>query len=469
MDPADAYVEIYDTLRGCAAGLLSDWSENAAVKSAAEQVRRDVEADGELSERWLPGATGHPSPELLGVLLGLDRALLNANGEADALSTRTLGYLRSRLQIHGRLNDGTSGSLLFRRARSARPNTEPQTLGDFLNLVRVPASARVHIVPVAEVLDLPDRGVANSEELDVLPRLPVAQFPMLAERADLRWRQLNNNGRKFYSVGPDDSLSAHVSDVLAAADASGAVLALLPEASLSDHLVRSWRDTLANTPRPDDSQLTWLMVGTGPVTEVGGPATCNRPTNRAVLLHRRGDVLLTQDKQRGFTFTAGQQTEYEIDLGGTRDEYLAQGTSLALLEARYGRFGVLICEDADQHSPQSDIIAVGATHLLVPILAAAMWDQGWQAVAAKRFVMEAGTDVAVCNGVAFHRFVPFPHAPRPPLALKPAPTLLIITAPPGHTGEWPSHDDLVTAHAAPDSVAALDARTDALMPRLADW
>jgi predicted amidohydrolase len=467
MDPADAFVRLYDALRQCPASRLEEWWELG--QDTAERVCCDVEATGDLPEHWMPAGPA-PTPRSFGVLCGLDRALRNADPAADTLANRQLGYLRTRLRLTGRLNDETNGKLLFRRARSARPTALPgvpviQGIDDFLSLLRISdeRSSHIHIERVLEVLDLPDIDYGTDRDLDPLPPLPIAQLPLLADKDDLRWELYDP---AYYQVAPSDDLRVHLRAALTALDSSDAVLALLPEASLNDALVQEWQELLRNNPRPEHSRLTWIMIGTGPVTSVGNPAGGDRPPNRAVLLHRRGDLLLTQDKQHGFTFTGDQQRDYGVDLGGARAERIAEGTEMSLLEARHGRFGILICEDLNWHYQQGDVIAAGVTHLLVPVLAAAMWDRAWQAMAAKVLVIEAGTDIAVSNGLAIHRFVPARYTGA---TLTPAPTLLIIASLPGKHDQWPNHSDLVRSYACPEDVMITDPREDSLTPRVADW
>jgi hypothetical protein len=99
MDAADAYVELYDILVRCDLPHLSDWSVTQDVQDIADQIRSEVEAQGELPDQlwntWLPGGPACTA-QALGVLLGLDRALLNADRARDTLANRALGHLRAR-------------------------------------------------------------------------------------------------------------------------------------------------------------------------------------------------------------------------------------------------------------------------------------------------------------------------------------------------------------------------------------
>jgi hypothetical protein len=462
MDPADAYVQLFDVLKDNTSGdVVIDWSEQMSVKTLTDQTCADVETTGYLPDNGMP-ANLEATPKALGILLGLDRAFAHAAMD-DSFADSLLSYLLVRFRMSGRLNEQTDGTLLFRRTRPSRPSAAPQVLDDLLNLVRIraPRSEHIHVAWVREENDLPDldRLHESGQELEGLPPLPIAQLPMLAEKDDLLWNTIDD---QYFTVAPRSSrLREELPRALEALDNSGAVIALLPEASLDDGLIEEWRDLLRRVPCPKGSQLTWLLVGTGPVSAVGKLLPDRRPANRAVLLNRRGDLMLTQDKQAVFCFTAEQQQACGVDLGGTRDEYLAQGDEVALLESRYGRFGVLVCEDLGHHLMQGDMIAAGVTHLFVPVLAAAMWEKGWQAQAAQILVQEAGADAAVSNGLAIHDRAPDG---------SPAPTLLVVSTPSDHDGDrYLRPDEVIHLYASPNGAGPVSARTDALSPRVADW
>lgn len=464
MDAADAYVRLYDVLVSCELSDLSNWSDTQDTQDIARKICSEVEAYGELPDQlwnaWLPAGLAC-TPAALGVLLGLDRALLNADRARDSLANRELGHLRVRLEVYGRLNEETNGRLLFRRAKPSRPNREPQSLDGFLNLIRIPShvNTNITITFLSEVRDLPDLEADEySGELQPLPPLPTAQLPILAGPADLEWDTKDDPRYKYYSVRPNNpALAPHISRALDQLDASDAVLAILPEASLDDDLVDRWLAALRRKPRPDGSRLTWLLVGTGPVIRHGSQVPGDRPPNRAVLLHRRGGLLLTQDKQHGFSFTREQQEKYGIELESTRDEYISFGRNLSVLEARHGRFAVHICEDLAWHNTQGSVISSGVTHLMVPVLAAAMWVGGWQARNAMILAQEAGTNVAVSNGLAIERYSP---------SGEPASTLLVCSVPPGPHSEYLEPQKLARTFSS-DGVA--DPRTDALTVREGSW
>ncbi|ONI75130.1 hypothetical protein ALI144C_41005 [Actinosynnema sp. ALI-1.44] len=463
MDPADAYVKLYDLLRAVDASVLSDWSDSEHVGEIADQVRLCVERDGNLSEQLLPDPLIE-SPGVFGVLLGLDLALLHASKEMDSLAFNPLDRLRTRLTLTGRLNDQTSGFLMFKRASSLRPNEDPEHLDDFLNLIRVPgyesADLNVHFVP--ELYDLPDmEAIVDAGELGSPPPLTVAQLPFLAEPEDVEWKTINARSA-FYTTAPvSERLLPHLSQALRALDESGAVLGVLPEASLDDALLDKWCELLEATPRPDGGLLTWILLGSGPVRSVGPSLQSSRPPNRAVLVHRSGRsrLLLTQDKQFGFAFTVDKQHEYRVGLGDVkRDEFIPHVHQLNLLESRLGRFGVQICEDLGRPERHHSVTTAGVTHLVVPVLAASMWNQGWQARAGETLGVRCGMKVVVSNSLAIHRF----------FNEMPAPTLLVVSGPLGTQDHYLRSEEMVRVYANVNG-KTMDAREDALRPRTAEW
>ncbi|RSN60920.1 hypothetical protein DMH01_16840 [Amycolatopsis sp. WAC 04182] len=475
MDPADAFVNLYDELKDIPGDALSDWSDLERVQVTREEVCDEVRTTGFLSEQWL-SAWSDDREILFGVLLGLNFALLDASTDTSDLGFRALDYLQVRLDMNGRLNEATGGLLLPRRTSPCRPNEDPEHLDDFLALHRIPAyiSTNLQVSKVAAVHDIPQLDTHGlSDGLATARPIRIAQLPFLAEPDDLRWK-LDRPDGGFYTVEPDSArLADRIAEALNVLDQSGAVLAVLPEGCLDDSLLERWREQLRATPRPDESSLTWLLLGTGPVTSAGPRPTSNRPPNRAVLVHRNGwlDPLLTQDKMAGFCFTVEKQKEYEVELGGVkRDERISHDPLITVLESRVGRFAVQVCEDFTRPLRHHPVIAVGATHLLVPVLAAPMWRGGWQAVAGQVLTVQLGAKAAVSNGLAITRFYKEPKSAVSSFSEVeyPATTLLTITGPLGRPDEYLTTEDMVQEHGNADAKRQTAAE-DAMTPRVADW
>ncbi|MEV7554266.1 hypothetical protein AB0N89_32020 [Amycolatopsis sp. NPDC089917] len=461
MDPADAFVNLYDGLRNVPGDKLTDWSEDERVRDVEKAVRDEVRATGFLAEEW---TSGFPFGQKdFGVLLGLDLALLDANADTCHLGARALDYLQVRLEMNGRLNDETGGTLVPRRTFPLRPNTDRESLDDFVHLLRIPphVSVNLQLSRVAAVRDLPRSP------------LKIAQLPFLAEPDDLRWEPDHPDGG-FYTVAPDSArLGGRIAKALDVLDKSGAVLAVLPEGCLDDSILERWREQLRATPRPEESSLTWLLLGTGPVFGAGPAPGSNRPPNRAVLVHRNGWVepMLTQDKMSGFCFTVEKQKEYEIELGGVkRDERISHDSLITVLESGAGRFAVQVCEDFTRPERQNHLIAMGVTHILVPVLAAPMWKKGWQAEAGQRLTVHLGAKAAVSNGLAITRF--YREEKDGEKGLRgieyPATTLLTAGGPSSRPDEYLTTDIMVKEYQNPEAKRQ-NALDDALTPRVADW
>jgi hypothetical protein len=470
MDLADAYVRAYDRMTPCGGARCEVLRRRA--ERVAKQVREAVEDSGGMSlpDAWLEAPAR--SAKLLGVLLALHRVLLDAGPERTPPSMGRRAVLQGRLARTRRLNtDSTDGALVYTRTICGRPDRFSDKLDQFLpGLRRIPESdwKLMRLSRVKAVFDF-DLGRASPTETEPTVPMLIAQLPFLADRDDLQWEAKVGD---YYRVAPrPERLKGHVKATLAAFDDSRACLGILPETSLDDELLAEWRALMAKG-CPPGQKPTWLLVGTGPVQSVGPtPCVADRPPNRAVLLHRpSGKTLMTQDKQFGFTLDGGRQQEYGLrdaswcDLGGIdRGEWIAHGETLSILDSRSGRYAILICEDVGRLLDTGRIIAIaGVSHVLVPVLAAAMHKNGWSGKAAESLALDAGAAVAVSNGLAIHRFIPAKHCGNDPYC--PAPTLLAAT--PARTRPIQSHGSYTAEEVSlPKELAGIDAREDARTPR----
>ncbi|WP_344845586.1 hypothetical protein [Nonomuraea dietziae] len=262
----------------------------------------------------------------------------------------------------------------------------------------------------------------------------IAQLPFLSCREDLNWERRFDDLGSYYLVAPETGrLRSSIAEALDNLDDSGAYLGILSESCLNDDLLEEWKLQLQKKRRPPTSNLTWLMVGTGPV-RAEGPACYHRsrPPNRAVLLHREtGKVLLTQDKQYGFTLDVKQQQIYGALIGSEKPyehglgEFIAQGETLNLLESASGRYAVLICEDLGRLlTLGATAMAAGVSHILVPVLSTAMHGTNWASKAAVLLAEHAGAAVAISNSLAIDRFTPKEYAPGKQEDIRP-PTLIV--------------------------------------------
>lgn len=205
-----------------------------------------------------------------------------------------------------------------------------------------------------------------------------------------------------------------------------------------------------------------MLIGSGPVTQAGPAVMPPSPRpNRAVLVSANGTVLLTSDKRRGFTLDPDQQSRYGLvpPLAGTTvlGESIAFGNRFTWLDASAGRFAVAICEEFNRLLTLSGpfVEALSVSHLLVPVLAPAMYQDGWQGRDAKTLSDQTGCTVLISNSLGIDAYFAPRHGGGHP------PTLIAAVPPEGgHYGDT----DLVCL---PSRDAALprSLRRNALTPR----
>ncbi len=465
---SDAFVELYDSLERVPGHTLSAWLP--AGRQVADGVEREVLRE-EAVPSWcatrLREWTRKPNEDAFGALLGLYRAILRADPGRDSPHDRRMGRLRARYKRCGRLNKRTGGALVFSRTVPLRPWAEnaPDSLVDV-----VPGISRVseHTwrrtlfkrVPAAKDLVLKDQS------------LVVAQLPFLASRDDVEWlriRDPDGNGVDFYSVKPlGHQLREYVTTALSELDNSGAQLAILPEASLDAELLNAWCEAMRRNPRPASSQLAWVLLGTGPIPNLEGLAPHDsRLPNRAVLVGRTdGSILVSQDKRAGFRLDVEQQRRYGLaDVLGCETvlyEYIALGTELFILESVAGRFAIAICEDHGRVLNNAKLLyELAVSHLLVPVIAPAMYSKSWQATSARQLTEEFGIAVYVSNSHAIDRSQPIEYS-KADMA---APSAMMVVPPADRDPERYQSAEVIL-EPADGAYMATDERTDALTPRL---
>ncbi|MGB0097746.1 MAG: hypothetical protein WBP81_35065, partial [Solirubrobacteraceae bacterium] len=127
----------------------------------------------------------------------------------------------------------------------------------------------------------------------------VGCVPMLSGYDDLELSCRDDDGCRRYRIRPRRaSLSGRVRAALRGLDASGAVVGVLPEATLSNELLDLWISAIRTEERPEGSRLDWVLAGTGPVGDA------EPPHNRAVMLERTtGQKVFEYDKEFDFTLT----------------------------------------------------------------------------------------------------------------------------------------------------------------------
>lgn len=425
MNLADAFARAYDALQDTPGNQLDEWMEDAW--ELADQIEAEALTLAEPPPAWLEL---RPGPDAVGVLLALHAVLQVADPDRDQPSRGLLEPLWAHYQLNGNLmTQPAAGALIFRRASAPRPSDvdHPSRVGDLVPaLVRVPE----HLWRVAQP-DPPERwrirgvddlryplvtnlGGGDAGSIDRSP-LTVAQLPFLAAAADVVWSPVSSAGMAApnrYAVRPNSAkLTRHVNAARTALRQTQSELAILPETSLDDLLFARW--TATQTARAVETTRRWLLIGSGPVTQAGPTVAVGGPLpNRAVLVTDDGTVLLTQDKRCGFTLQPEQQRRYGIvpPLPGTSNlgESIAVGVTFSWLDASAGRFAVTICEEFNRLFSLSGpfVDGLSITHLLVPVIAPAMFRAGWQARDARALAEQCGCVVVVANSLAIQPYFP---------------------------------------------------------------
>lgn len=404
-EPADLFVRLYDAI---ADDVFQGWT--ATRWSRRERVRRDAD---EIAETVLehgvldPAVTAEIVAEQgdLGrftLLLGLDGALAHAGPygpyhDAPALAGVLVTYL-----TEGKLNGpGTTGALLPRCAFPGRPRGL-RTKAEFFG---------VHRVPQAEWERVDHRILPTVNDPYFARDEPVAVgcAPVLETYDDVDITFAERHGMTVYTLRPMDSsgIRSRIKAIVRRLDESGAQLAVMPEASLSDALLEHWKEVAFDTAARDRGRrpLRFLLLGSGPLGD-GDP-----PPNRAVLLDRwTGQELLVQDKLSGFTLDAGQMRLWRLPdapASGTAVEYARPGTRISVLDSSLGRLAVLICEDLGRTIGwERELLSCGVSHLLVPIFSKPILEHRWEEQGAERQVADLGSWVAVSNSLAVGAAIP---------------------------------------------------------------
>jgi predicted amidohydrolase len=339
------------------------------------------------------------APRVFAVLLGLDRALMYANPYFGSFDQGALTTVALRYALTGKLNtDSTSGVLLPRCAFPGRRSYTPNSLNDaFQSVMWVPAGDWDR----TDQVRIPTRNDLTRRERE--RGVQVVCVPVLVDADELRWAVDSRNGARFYAIGPgpDATLKGRVRELLAALDASGAEIALLPELSLDQELLQEWREAL-DARAPESGELKWLIIGTGNVGPEG------KRVNRCVVLDRvTGETVLEQDKIYPFTLTEEQLEDWRLKefLGDSAvEEDIASGRRVRVAESRVGRLVVLICEDLARLMDLGLALrSQGISHVFSPVFSKETLPHHWEHDMAMQYANEAGAAVIIANSLVVAR------------------------------------------------------------------
>jgi hypothetical protein len=407
-DPADLFLELYDAIDD---GPFNDqralrWRRSDRwARDTADLICANVIRTGRAPSELIAPVVAEGERGMFAAMMGLDQALMYADPLYGTPAETGETYdLLFRYLTTGRLNSKVEdGLLLFRLAGVPRPRGLPSRTTAF-HLLRVPAAIidtyKIDFDRLPMAFDIP----FQTPSADGRARIYVGCAPMLAGYDEMEISARDDDGINRYRLRPRTKpLQARVRSILAALDRSGATIGILPEATLSDELLATWKDALREQPVAWDSPLTWILVGTGPV---GGG---DPPFNRAVLLSREGGhELLCYDKHFDFTLTPAQLKRWRLaELIGEAlaCEDIHRGDRLVIRECLLGRFAILICEDLTRLTDAGAALGhLGVSHVLVPIFSPPIRSTSWDSCASDDAVSQIGTAaIVVANSLAVGR------------------------------------------------------------------
>lgn len=402
MDLTDLFSELYDRLpeKQFKSGHARSVFENAerAGRPVAREVLAgtfDVDDAGARLERGELDWDEH-----FALLLGLDRAFANVHPFIAGFPTTTaeLAAIKERYMECGMLgNENSRGQLLPRLGAPGAALARLESAADALRyVVRVPEDdlAKVDLVWIGNQVGDGD-AIVHRE-------LAVGCAPMVESYDELEISRAGTSAHPQYRLAPrTDVVEARVQSVLEELDDSGAMIGLLPEATLDDRLVEVWQSVLASTERPADSRLCMVVCGTGPVGAQKGAS----PPNRAVVLDRVAphEPLWIQDKRFGFTMDPNQLTDWQLAkaLGyeQTAEDIDVSGSTV-VVDSLFGRIAITVCEDlARLGKLKAPLEACGVSLILAPVFSKEVRPHYWEDAAGKFYVAD-GAAVVVCNSLA---------------------------------------------------------------------
>ncbi|MFB4307126.1 hypothetical protein [Actinomadura sp. GTD37] len=411
-EPADLFVRLYDAISD---DVFQDWTathwyEDERVRRRANDIAEIVLERGVLD----PGTTerivaGRGDLGRFTILLGLDTALAHASPYAPCYDAPALAAVLVAYLTEGKYNGpGTTGALLPRCAFPGRPRGL-RSKAEFFGVHRVP-QAEWELLDHAILPAVHDPHFSRDEPV------AVGCAPVLETYDDVEIEFGELDGAAVYRIRPMDSsgLRSRIKAIVRRLDESGAQLAVMPEASLSDSLLEHWKEVAFDTAARDRDRrpLRFILLGSGPV---GGG---DPPPNRAVLLDRwTGRELLVQDKMSGFTLDAPQMRLWRLPDApdaGTAAEHIRPGRRIGVLDSSLGRLAVLICEDLGRSIRwDRELLACGVSHLLVPIFSKPILEYRWEEQGAERQIAELGAWVTVSNSLAVGAAIPDGDLPGP--------------------------------------------------------
>jgi len=407
MEPGDAFAEAYDRLsaENPVSGELQKWSNDVSMTTAHRDARDQITRTGQVDPAIIAAAD---PVQLLGILSALDWTL--QRGTPVSFATDPLAMkLRGQFLRTGKFNSTPDGAVLPRYVEAGRPRATAEALDEVFHTVRVSASTWRRCTQV-NLLATTDQRYDVTVPADGL--VTVAQIPFAAPGEIKMAHETTAAGVDIYTCTPNTALAGRVTKTLEAFRNSGANIALVPEATLTDSILAEWQ--AACSPGGPD----WILVGTGNVSGAHPGASAPAPgvvtasgitlgPNRAVLLDgRTGDVIAAQDKRHGFTILPEYRASYGLGSAPEviLDEGMIQGKKLTVIESRVGRVAILVCEDLDHLTQDGAMLReLGVSLVLTPLVAPPIVAYRWQHQASNSLAKDIGSTVITINSLALGR------------------------------------------------------------------
>ena len=279
-----------------------------AWESLKSSFRDDVIAGKSALSISMRVDNGDDRPRrLYAALRGMDEAFRYVNPilKGNERTPRALVALEAYVAARRRLDSGAhGGALIPRLVRRDDPVGEVEHKRDLFSYVqRVPADSWDRAA-----MRVLDASVAI-ENHDLPVGLDVACVPVIAEPGEVRFETREIDGRRYYRISPSELARTRerIPAIVAALDATGAMIALAPEATLTPALLECWHEELRSARA---TNLRWVIAGSGELTPGG-----KHSSNTAVLLDgRTGRVIGSQHKL--FPFNLSAQVIERWDLSG---------------------------------------------------------------------------------------------------------------------------------------------------------
>lgn len=404
-DPPETFAHVASCLRRDPPRRLdmSRWLHSPKFRGAVEALGEEVIHTGEVRQhRLIQALRGQEAAFLL--LRAIDEAFATIDPYVGVRDHGRLGRYIQVFQKRGRYNeDDRFGWVVPRRSFPTRPLRVPDHEADNLrSLMLVPPLPRnIHFRRTVPELDF-------AEEIRDVPYFVVGCVPFLNSLDELDIRRIDDVD-SWYAIKTrtDDAgwmqhWQERITRVLTNLDVSGAHIGMLPELALTDEMLIWWKRQLRRNERPPGSNLTWVLVGTGPITDAPGG---EQQPNQAVLLHRdTGETIMRQDKCEPFTLSEEHINDWQLTTQlspGPLAEWMREGRERYVEDSRVGRIAILICEDlARLLSVGAQLASLAPTHLLVPIFAPPILRFRWQQRSADTYANAVGSASVVANSYA---------------------------------------------------------------------